>query len=73
MKKVKPLADALRAEDRRTDFKMLERGKYYERNEDERQLLHLLARGEQEITAGEGFDLEGVLVEADALLASGPK
>ena len=45
----------------------------YERSEHERQLLHLLARGEQEITAGKGFDLESVLTEADALLARGSK
>lgn len=45
----------------------------YERSEGERQLLHLLARGEQEITAGKGFDLDEVLAEADALLARGPK
>lgn len=45
----------------------------YQRNEHERQILHLLARGEQEITAGTGFDLDEVLAEADALLASGPE
>jgi prevent-host-death family protein len=45
----------------------------YECGEHERQLLYLLARGEQEITAGKGFDLDDVLTEADALLASGPK
>jgi prevent-host-death family protein len=45
----------------------------YERSEHERQLLRLLARGEQEITAGRGFDLDEVLAEADALLAGGPK
>jgi len=45
----------------------------YERSEHERQLLHLLARGEQEIAARKGFDLDEVLAEADALLASGPK
>jgi len=45
----------------------------YERAEHERQLLHLLARGEQEIKAGKGFDLDEVLAEADALLAGGPK
>jgi len=45
----------------------------YERSEHERQLLHLLARGEQEITAGRGFDLDEVLAEANALLAGGPK
>jgi len=47
--------------------------KAYERSEHDRQLLHLLARGEQEIAAGEGFDLEHVLAEADALLAGGRK
>lgn len=67
MKKVKPLADALRAEDRGTDFKMLER------SEHERQLLHLLARGEQGIRAGKGFDLGEVLAEVDALPAGGVK
>jgi prevent-host-death family protein len=41
----------------------------YERGEQERQLLRLLARGEQEIAAGMGHDLDAVLAEADALLA----
>ncbi len=45
----------------------------YERNEHERELLHLLARGEQEINTGKGFDLDEVLAEADALLARGQK
>jgi prevent-host-death family protein len=45
----------------------------YERSEHERQLLHLLARGEQEIAAGKGFDLDSVLAEADALLAGRPR
>ena len=45
----------------------------YERSEHERQLLHLLARGEQEITAGKGFDLDEVMAEADTLLAGGSK
>jgi prevent-host-death family protein len=41
----------------------------YERGEHERQLLRLLARGEKEIAAGQGYDLNEVLDEADALLA----
>jgi prevent-host-death family protein len=45
----------------------------YERSEHERQLLHLLARGEQEIAAGKGFDLDEVLAEAGALPAGGPE
>ena len=40
----------------------------YERSEDERQILLLLARGEKEIAAGEGHDLDSVLAEADRLL-----
>jgi prevent-host-death family protein len=43
----------------------------YERGEHERQLLRLIARGEQEITAGKGFDLDAVLAEADSLLGLG--
>ncbi len=40
----------------------------YERAEHERQILKLLARGEREIRAGKGFDLRGVLADADRLL-----
>jgi len=41
----------------------------YERSQHERELLRLLARGEQEITAGKGYSLDQVLQEADSLLA----
>ncbi len=41
----------------------------FEQAEHERQLLRLLARGEREIAAGRGYELEAVLREADALLA----
>ncbi|MBI2246823.1 MAG: type II toxin-antitoxin system Phd/YefM family antitoxin [Armatimonadetes bacterium] len=41
----------------------------FEQAEHERQLLRLLARGEREIAAGRGYDLEAVLREADDLLA----
>ncbi len=43
----------------------------YERGENERQLLRIIARGEREIAAGKGFDLDAVLAEADALLDPG--
>ncbi len=43
----------------------------YERAEHERQLLAALARGEREIAAGKGFDLDSVMREVDALLAEG--
>ena len=40
----------------------------YQRAERERTILHLLARGEREIRAGRGSNLEAVLAEADDLL-----
>ena len=45
----------------------------YERSENEREILRLLARGEKEIAAGAGHDLDDVLAEADRLLASGTR
>jgi prevent-host-death family protein len=44
----------------------------YEQSERDRELLHLLAKGEKEIEAGSGHDLDSVLAEADALLAEEP-
>ena len=43
--------------------------KDYEHAQHELEILRLLARGEKEIEAGTGFDLESVLAEADAFLA----
>lgn len=40
----------------------------YERLSHTQDLLALLARGEQEIAAGTGYDLDEILAEADALL-----
>ena len=40
----------------------------YEKVENDLELLHLLARGEKEIRAGSGHDLDEVLAEADSLL-----
>ena len=40
----------------------------YEHSRHELELLRLLARGEKEIEAGKGYDLEVVLAEADSLL-----
>jgi prevent-host-death family protein len=45
----------------------------YERFEREKEILYLLAQGEREIAAGEGFGLEEVLARADALLAADSK
>jgi prevent-host-death family protein len=41
----------------------------HERSEHERQLLYILARGESEIAAGKGHELDDVLAEADKILA----
>ncbi len=45
----------------------------YERAEQQRQILELLARGEKEIAAGAGYDLDDVLAEADTGLAPNSK
>ena len=42
----------------------------FERSERERNLLLMLARGEREAEEGRGHDLDDVLAEIDALLAS---
>jgi prevent-host-death family protein len=41
----------------------------YQRSPHDRELLRLLARGEKEIEAGKGNDLDSILAEADALLS----
>jgi len=41
----------------------------YEKAEHERELLHLLAKGDREIETGIGYDLDTILAEADAILA----
>lgn len=40
-----------------------------EKAEHDRQLLRLLVRGDKEVAAGQGHDLEVVMAEADRLLA----
>ena len=40
----------------------------YERAENERDLLHALVQGEKEIAAGQGYDIDEVMAEADHLL-----
>jgi len=41
----------------------------YEKFENEKELLRILAKGEREVALGEGYDFDTVLAEADALLA----
>jgi hypothetical protein len=40
----------------------------YKHSQHELEILRLLARGEKEIEAGNGYDLDTVLAEADSLL-----
>jgi len=44
----------------------------FERSENERQILRLLARGDREIANGKGFNLDSVLADADELLSRRP-
>ena len=44
----------------------------YEHGERERELLRLLVRGEQEIAANVGHDLDEVLAEADEIVGNDP-
>lgn len=44
----------------------------YEKSEQEKELLRLLAKGEREIETGVGDDLDAVLAEADSLLTQDP-
>lgn len=44
----------------------------YERMEREIEILRLLAKGDREIDASEGYDLDAILAEADDLLAGEP-
>ncbi len=41
----------------------------FEQSERDKELLRLLAKGDREIEAGDGYDLDSVLAEADALLS----
>jgi prevent-host-death family protein len=41
----------------------------YERSERLKELLYLLIKGEKEIAAGQGYELDTVLAAADALLS----
>jgi prevent-host-death family protein len=44
----------------------------YEKLEHEKEILRFLAKGDREIEAGKGYDLDSVLAEADSLLAKEP-
>jgi prevent-host-death family protein len=44
----------------------------YEKSEHDKELLRLLAKGDQEIEKSEGYDLDTVLAEADLILSQEP-
>ena len=44
----------------------------YKQSEHDKELLRLLAKGDREIEIGEGYNLNNVLAEADALLDREP-
>jgi len=44
----------------------------YKQSEHDKEILRLLAKGEREIEVGEGYDLDTILAEADALLSQEP-
>jgi len=44
----------------------------FEQSEHDKELLHLLAKGEREIGISKGYDLEAVLAEADLILSGNP-
>ena len=41
----------------------------YQKSEQDKELLRLLAKGDREIETNEGYDLESVLAEADLILS----
>lgn len=44
----------------------------YEKLEHDKEILRLLTKGEREIEAGKGYDLDIILAEADALINKEP-
>ncbi len=44
----------------------------YEKLEHDKEILRLLTKGEREIEAGKGYDLDMILAEADALINKDP-
>lgn len=44
----------------------------YEKSEHEKEMLRLLAKGDREIETGQGYDLDTVLAETNAILSKEP-
>ena len=68
LKKLKSGAGLLVVTQRGRAVAVMQSVEAYEKLQQERELLRLLAAGEREIAAGEGHTLASVLKEADALL-----
>ena len=71
LKKLQGSADPLVVTQRGRAIAVIQSIDAYEKSEHERELLRLLAVGENEITAGEGYTLASVLKEADEVLKGG--
>jgi len=71
LKKLQGSADPLVVTQRGRAIAVIQSVDAYERSERERELLRLLAAGEKEIAAAEGYTLASVMREADEVLKGG--
>jgi len=71
LKRLQGSADPLVVTQRGRAIAVIQSMDAYEKAENERRLLRLLAAGEQELAVGQGVSLGAVLKEADALLDGG--
>ena len=72
LKRVKDSREPVAITQRRRAAAVILSVEAFEQSERDRERLRLPAKGEREIEAGEGHDLDSVLAEADALLAEEP-
>lgn len=68
LRKLQGSADPLVVTQRGRAIAVIQSIDAYEKSENERELLRLLATGEKEIASGDGHTLTSVFKEADALL-----
>lgn len=73
LKKLQASVDPLVVTQRGRAIAVIQNIDAYEKSQNERELLELLAAGEKEISEGKGHTLSSVMKEADALLKGGEK
>ncbi len=73
LKKLQDSVDPLVVTQRGRAIAVIQNIDAYEKSQNERELLELLAAGEKEISEGKGHTLSSVMKEADALLKGGEK